>query len=306
MLELASLTADQLLALPRETSVIFFTVGSLEDHGPHLPIGLDVLEAHALARRAAHKIETTLTGWTVLHYPLAPLAVETNTSKLAVQVRGHVLRDYLVDVCESFYRAGFSKFVCFSGHAGPHQLTAIEEAGKIFRKNHAGWFGWKRRRAPSLVSANSVLLDPAETTSFPLWSNPPEHGGARDTSVALAIGATVGPEYRTLPERPREGSAFERFLSLKKGSLSGYWGNPARASAEQGERVLSEKLETLIPKLRAVWEGENGTHVFKSWFSIYPTNWSLFRVWLLVTVLIIILAAWVMVSFQAMFTGIEY
>ena len=47
-IELTKITASQVQLLPREKTVFFFPVGPLEDHGPHLPLGLDMEEASRL------------------------------------------------------------------------------------------------------------------------------------------------------------------------------------------------------------------------------------------------------------------
>src|SRR4051812_27649026 len=125
------LRRTELDALPKSQTVFFFGVGPLEDHGPHLRMGLDVAEAEWLCRSAAERLEKEKPGWVGVLMPSVPLGIDSDTTELAITVRPHVLRDWLVDACRSLRRAGFSHFVCFSGHLGPRQLTAIEEAGKI-------------------------------------------------------------------------------------------------------------------------------------------------------------------------------
>ncbi|MCM2322771.1 MAG: creatininase family protein, partial [Oligoflexia bacterium] len=132
--DFAAISSDQLRSLPRSRTVFFFPVGPLEDHGPHLPMGLDLYEARRLCELAAERTEKELPGWTAVLMPPAPLGLEGNTTSLVLSVRGHVLRDWLVDACSALIRQGFLHFACFSGHLGPRQLTAIEDAGKIIRR----------------------------------------------------------------------------------------------------------------------------------------------------------------------------
>ena len=54
---LENLTRPELDALPRGKTVFFFPIGGMEDHGPHLPLGLDLQEATHLAYRVALKLE---------------------------------------------------------------------------------------------------------------------------------------------------------------------------------------------------------------------------------------------------------
>src|SRR5262245_6260381 len=122
-IEFAKSSATRLEALSRASTVFFFPVGPMEDHGPHLPLGLDVAEAGQMCRMAAERLEREMPGWTGVLMPAAPLGIDSNTRRLAWTVRAHVLRDWLVDSCLSLGRAGFVHFVCFSGNLGPKQLT---------------------------------------------------------------------------------------------------------------------------------------------------------------------------------------
>ena len=142
--------------------------------------------------------------------PCAPLGIDSNTTRVAVTVRGHVLRDWLVDGCRSLIRAGFLHFVCFSGNLGPKQLTAIEEAGKSIRRSGrwGRWAGVMARRnsvSPTLISASSALTSWKDVLASPFGPDPEEHGGRRDTSIALAISKDlVDPSYACLPKMERE------------------------------------------------------------------------------------------------------
>src|SRR4051794_39123164 len=120
--EFSKITAYQLEGLSRDRTVFFFPVGPLEDHGPHLPMGLDLEEASRLCILAAQQLEAELPGWSGIVMPGAPLGIDSNTTHLSVTVRPHVLRDWLVDSCSGLIRNHFVHFVCFSGHRGPRQL----------------------------------------------------------------------------------------------------------------------------------------------------------------------------------------
>src|SRR4051812_37569151 len=130
-LKFLQLTSVQLEGLSRETTVFFFPVAPLESHGPHLPLGLDLWEASRLCLMSAQKLETELPEWKGVLMPELPLGIDSNTHRVRFTVRPHVLRDWLVDSTKHLVDLGFLHFVCFSGHLGPRQLTAIEEAGTL-------------------------------------------------------------------------------------------------------------------------------------------------------------------------------
>ena len=299
--DLALMTADALKALPRDKTVFFYPVGPLEDHGPALPMGLDLLEAQSLCVRAAAKLEADLPGWVGVIMPSAPLGVNANTSETAIRVRAFVLRDWLVDSCRSLIRLGFVHFVCFSGHPGPRQLTAIEDAGKII----SGLGFWRavfqtflpgRGPRPSLVSAVSALIPPSTVKASPFWPDPAEHGARRDLSVALAIAPSqVSEEALQLPPVTPEATHALRAMTRFRRKLRGYWGSPAGASAEIGEATLKGTLDEVFPKLRAVWEGANPNAIFRSWYSVLPPNKSFLIAWILASCVLVMLLMWMAV-----------
>lgn len=61
-------------------------------------------------------------------------------------------------------------------------------------------------------------------------------------------------------------------------------------------------IEDVFSKVQAVLEGANPESLFRSWYSIVPTNRTFFRAWLLMFGVIIIIAAWVWLNFN--FSGI--
>lgn len=295
------LTADELRLLPPDQTVFFFPVGPLEDHGPHLPMGADLLEATRIAELAAERLEKEQPGWTGVVMPATPLGVDSKTSAISIIVRGHVLRDWLVDSCLSLWHAGFRNFVCFSGHLGPRQLTAIEEAGKMLRyragRGAISRLMPGRRNVPILVSASSAMVPEGEVKRSPFWPNPPEHAGKRDTSVALSVFPDqVRPMYSSLPPLKNDDSNWTRFWKRRRRQLSGYWGAPSEAQAELGSEELRKSLDPVFPKLRAVWEGANPEGLFRSWYSVLPPNRSFFRSWVLAFAVFILMLGWVYVS----------
>ena len=288
------LRAAELRAFPRDRTIFFLPVGPFEDHGDALPISLDLIEARSIAERTATRLEAD--GWFCVIAPDVPLGVDTNGA-VGIRVRAHVLRDYLVDFCDSLARQGFRYFVGVSGNPGPRQLTSIEEAGKFLRKRHLRFGLFPNGRAPMLVSANSVLLDDAEKSRSSFFMHPPEHGGALDAGVALACAPERVDEKLLRAQPPVE-------ATRKK--IAGYWGDPARGDAAKGAALLDSKSETLARKLKAAIEGGKPHSLFKSWYSLVPSNQSLFKVWVLVIILATLLGGWTVFSLQTFLRGADF
>ncbi len=306
MLKLEDLRPGQVRGFPRDRTLFFLPMGPLEDHGDALPISMDLIEAEALCRRTAELLEAE--GWTTVLAPRVPLGVDANTSTFAIRVRAHVVRDYLVDFCDSLSKQGFRYFMAVSGHPGPRQLTTIEEAGKFLRKRHLRFGIFPNARAPMLVSASSVAIDDDEKSQSLLFMAPKEHGGARDASIALAYAHDSVDESlrQSLPRTAFDPSIFARWRKLRRGEVAGYTGDPATGTVARGRASVDQKAKTLAIKFRAAVEGGKPHQIFKSWYSLVPSNQSLFRVWILVAVLTVILAAWMTLSLQTFMQGADF
>jgi len=296
--EFVLLKAPQVTALPRGETVFFFSVGPLENHGPHLPMGMDFFESRHLSQLAAERLERELPGWVGVIMPAAPMGIDGN-SALSLRVRAHVLRDYLVDLCKSLRKQGFRHFVCFTGHLGPKQITAIEEAGRIV-EGSAGLFRifgkLSGSRAATFISASSGMIPPSAVKASPFQFYPMEHGGKRDTSVALDLGGKswVSPEFLSLDSVDFVPSSFQRiFRPASKNGLS-YWGNPAGATDAQGSAEMKSILDEIFPKMRAVWSGSSAQSLFKSWYAVVPMHKSFFKAWVFIFFIAVMLVAWVM------------
>jgi creatinine amidohydrolase/Fe(II)-dependent formamide hydrolase-like protein len=299
--ELSQLNAHQIDTLPKLKTVFFFPVGPLEDHGPHLPVGLDLQEAELLCHLSAERLESEMPGWVGVIMPRLALGVESNTTRMALTVRSYILRDCLVDLCKGLVDLGFVHFACFSGHLGPKQLTAIEDAGVFLRRQNR----WNRMKSrvvftrstpkPTLISVSSALVGIKDFKSAPLWPDPLEHGGKRDTSVALLVSKNlVDSSYLGLPTLHRNPSLWVRFWSRKTKKISSYWGTPSQALPADGEKEILTSLDRVFPKMRVIWEQEGSPKfLFKSWYSILPPNKTLFKIYLLTLLIFIFGMAWI-------------
>ena len=116
--------ADQLREKAKEDAIVIVPVGSLEQHGPHLPVEIDSLlgETVALrtARLAAEKepvlvLPMLWTGLSEHHMSFGgTITLDTDTF-LAV----------LRCVCESIVRHGFRRIVLLNGHGGNENAMRV-------------------------------------------------------------------------------------------------------------------------------------------------------------------------------------
>jgi creatinine amidohydrolase len=104
---LEELSSPALDALDRARTVVLLVVSPLEEHGPHLPLGVDAFAARHFAEAVADRLVTARPGWTAVLAPTLHLGSYTFHAPGTVTVRARAVRDVVVDYGRSLAQAGF-------------------------------------------------------------------------------------------------------------------------------------------------------------------------------------------------------
>ncbi len=226
---LEEMSTPALDALPRERTVIILTVSPLEEHGPHLPVGVDAFTARHFAEGLAERLVGSRPCWTVVLAPTLHLGTFTFDTVGTVRVRQRVVRDVVVDYGDSLARAGFRYILVANGHGGPGHLVALEEAAAIVSRRrgvtmaslsgHLAWEFLRGRYLGKIEAALGRTLSPEERRAFAEDS----HGGWWETSVMLLLKPQLVAEaYRQLPpRRGLRGSSRAGRSGLRQGRRRG-------------------------------------------------------------------------------------
>lgn len=171
-------------------------VGAFEWHGPHLPLGSDLLLAEGFAQAWAGEDDASARA--VLYPPVAYTACpgQTRAWPGTVAVRPETTVAYLGDVLEGIVTAGFTRVLVVNGHDA--NMSTVRAAMEWVSGYH---------RTSFMLANWFQLVTPEETADIfgPQVSR--GHGGAYETSGVLAFAPdAVRPDAVTdLPPRPRLG-----------------------------------------------------------------------------------------------------
>jgi creatinine amidohydrolase len=245
--ELAYPDVEALLGEGRP-SVAIIPTGSTEAHGPHLPLATDTLISEEVAGRAAGKLAAR--GWNAVRFP--PL--HYGVTDWAASFRGtttisrEVIHGLVLQACLQAHGMGFSRVAITNAHLEPGHIGTLRAVTKEFEAltGQPLVFSDKTRRA------NAQRL----TAEFQSGSC---HAGQYETSLVLAIRpelvklevAAGLPEY-VVPLHERIAGGARDFVEC--GVDRAYCGNPAGATAEEGER----SLEILSDMVVEAVEGRGG------------------------------------------------
>jgi creatinine amidohydrolase len=205
-------------------------VGSVEPHGPHLPLATDTIISEEAARRAIALLEKR--GIRALVAPSVPYGVTEYAAGFsgAISVPAAALTALLRAIAERFLADGFAH-VCFvNNHLEPAHDAAVRAAIVGLRASVA---------CPLTKRWGRTLSDEFKRGNC--------HAGRYETSLVLAAGASVrdpsklAPIATSLSDGIKSGKTTFREMGLD----AAYTGAPAEATLDEGN-ALYEKLAEMI------------------------------------------------------------
>lgn len=232
--------------------VALLPIGATEPHGPHLPLDVDVTLSTAHARRAASLLQGLHVNALVL--PALPYGVTffTDGFEGRVSLRPGTMWSMLEDICDSLAEQGVRRLVFCNAHMEPAQVKVLR--GVALDREQPAPAG---AQGMQIVFPDLTRRRNAERLGEEFKSGEC-HAGRYESSLVLAFdpGGVREEERLALPalevglvEKMRGGA--ESFLEV--GADAAYCGDPARASAEEGEALCDELANLTVDAVREAW-----------------------------------------------------
>jgi creatinine amidohydrolase len=232
--------AAQLLAA---SSTAVIAVGSVEQHGGHLPLGTDAFAAQSIAERVAFRLDTVVA-------PLGPVGVAPYHLPWpgSLSLSPSTLTAILVDVCAALTRAGVSRVVLVNWHEGnsPTLRLAAAEA----QQRH----GLRILIAETHVITHSLYPDEMEFT----------HAGSMETAAVLAyepglvcldhlVEASDLASGETAHELFRQRDVYPVLQDFHDIAPTGWYGRPERAEAGRAEEIAEAVADHVVRRVQEIW-----------------------------------------------------
>ena len=209
--------------IKKKKQIAIIPVGSIEQHGPHLPISTDSDIVTEISLQLSDKINGVLLptinyGISDEHFPFFNLSIKKST-----------LSRILEDICESLIKNGISRILIINGHYGNlDSLKSFERKQKNNRK--------------IMVFSYWKYMD----REF-------DHAGNVETSIMLAISKKVNMRkakkgFQTDGMSKKEISKINKLAqkSFPKVTGNGVWGDPTKSSATLGRKIIKEVVNNLV------------------------------------------------------------
>lgn len=234
---LAGLTSADLASLLQGSApvAILLPIGSVEPHGPHLPLLTDTLISEAAAQNAITKLEPRVKA---LVAPSISYGVTEYARGFAgaISIPAPLLRELLREIVKSLIEGGVAHICLINNHLEPEHDAAVRAAISDIE--------------PARASVASPLTRRWARTLSDEFKSGACHAGQYETSIVLAHApALVDDAARqkledlpiSLSRKIREGARDFREMGLEQG----YAGAPRRATPEEGQHLI-DLLGTMI------------------------------------------------------------
>lgn len=245
-LDFADLSTPGAARAREADAVLVWPIGAVEAHGPHLPLGTDILLGAEMARRAILRLRAD--GTPAYRLPSLPYSVAGYAASFAgtIGLTPATAAATVADVLVSLAQGGFRRLSLATAHLDPGHLGALHEAvarAKAEAGVEVAFPDITRRRLAERLGEE--------------FGSGACHAGRFESSMVLAIAPGLVDEVRRrglppLPVSLSEGIRAGKRTFEELGGLDAYFGDPAAATAAEGEHLLDELATILVEAIAGV------------------------------------------------------
>ena len=255
VIQIEELSWKQIEELDRKKTIFFLPISPLEEHGPHLPIGTDLLIAKDVAIEAIKTLNRKNPEGSYILLPAIPVGYcKFNTDfPGSISVGSKVIRNIVYSIGASLAEHGFKYLIICTHHMAIAHIKGIysgmervmnkyniriyEPWGPFFFNNEI------KKREPKLDFDTSDEV----------------HAGFRETSLMKYQYPYLVDEshkklksiYKDLQSPRILGKTFKEL-----GLSDGYVGSPARADADYGRWFFSEMVNVYVKSTLDLYDGK--------------------------------------------------
>jgi len=239
---LGEMTTLEVETFVRDHQTVIVPIGSTEQHGPHAPLGTDVVIPVEVARRVAERV-----GAAVAPSMSYGLSYPHTGFTGVVQLRIPTFMAVIEDLCASLATVGFTRIVFLNGHydntyaiayACANAADRLPTGVRAFPLNY--WDGMTPDEAAEFFDPSNGL-----------------HANKGETAAVLAINPDLvdmdraNVEFPPFPDVTNPAAVHTAFFFSAPGSVhratqSGTWGDAREATPEFGEQYLQVVTDATV------------------------------------------------------------
>ena len=221
--------------------IIILPVGSLEQHGPHLPLNVDVVIPTSLAKMVDEQLDAMVLPTIAYGYKSHPTSGGGQLFPGTTSLNGMTLINLTLDILKETYRHGGMRFLLLNGHY--ENLAFVTEAVELFIEEKSDArvvvLCWWDQVSDELVDE---LFAGA---GFPGWDT--EHAAITETSLMQYFAPELVREDRIIDDQSERNVTYSIFpppedIIPKSGVLY----KATYASREKGEKLAKHVVDNIV------------------------------------------------------------
>jgi creatinine amidohydrolase len=243
--KMEELTApDFIKAVVESAETCILPIGVFEKHGPHMPLGTDLLAAREIACRAVQQEYAVVFPW----YYFSQIN-EARHQPGTIAYSPDLIWKILQETLDELNRNGFKKIIIVNGHGGNNAFLNYFGMAQLSEKRNYALYVFQ-------PSEDMEVVKKAEDLTFhdPL----DQHAGNTETSSML----NIAPQLVHKEKAGEQSGADQQRMKELKNITSGIWwyaqfpnhysGDGSKASQEAGKLLNDHEVAQLVETIRKV------------------------------------------------------
>src|SRR5215467_10385753 len=238
------LTQPEIAAQLAKNPLVILPAGSVEQHGPHLPTGTDILAANVIGHAVAERMDglvlpATPLGVTPMHMPFEGTITLTPDTYMRVTT----------ETCVSTAKHGAKYLLILNWHEG--NIPSLAIAAESLHRDHG----------MTVVTVQACYV--AEEL-YGHSCNGLTHGGEIEALAVLAmrpelvhldrIDHSSDHQHGHKMDRLRRTRAYQPVLTdVRSIAPTGWFGSPQHATVEKGQRMLIDIADAIAREATAIF-----------------------------------------------------
>jgi len=241
----------ELQKMIKKKALVILPVGTIEEHGMHLPVNTDVVIAEEVARRIGEEMRKRIPLLVMPAVWSGYSAKEMSRWPGTIRVRARVVMDTIFDICSSLIDMGFKKIVIINAHG--HHTELLRLAAREIADKYGVYIAVTD---PAVMAKDEMQKIRISKRGGAI------HGGEYETSLMLYLNQPVDMKKATGQDIMRYHSRFyagDNFAAPNRvfwstwgiqKSKTGIYGDPTVATSQTGKRLMEAILKNYIAFIR--------------------------------------------------------
>ncbi|MFP3904008.1 MAG: creatininase family protein [Armatimonadota bacterium] len=201
-----------------DTAVV--AIGSIEQHGHHLPLGTDWFQADWFGRKLAERLDA-------FYVPAMPFGTAWEHQRFpgTISLRPETLAAVLRDIVMALREHGFRRIVLHNGHGANWILKpTVRQLNYDYQDISIIWSGG--------VNPEAGDEPPVEI-----------HSGESETSRMMYLTPDLVKDEGIVDSPGRVGQEFLDYVGFDRVTKTGAWGLVEKADPEKGREIYEQRLD---------------------------------------------------------------